>query len=274
MDLPIHVFFVHPTTFRGMEGGWNAAWNDPAIQSITDTWPIRHQASVFRAVGRVTAPRYRQAHLRTFFLRGEDSMRALDLAHSDVREAFAQWLEVLDPRAGIVLAGHSQGSHHAWKLLKEFFDGTALQPRLVAAYLPGYPIPEDSLNAIPFADRPAHVGAVHSWMTFAEGFTPEFHEAYMGNIGVIHPIHWGKEPDFWNHWNEHLGIVNRNFKLKHAGALSGALHQRMLWIKPLRVLGAAMFAMKNWHVADYNLFWENIRVNVTQQAELWRYRQS
>ena len=47
-------------------------------------------------------------------------------------------------------------------------------------------------------------------------------------------------------------------------SLSGALHQGMLWIKPLRVLGAGMFAMKNWHVADYNLFWDNIRANLDQ----------
>ena len=45
----------------------------------------------------------------------------------------------------------------------------------------------------------------------------------------------------------------------------------MLWIKPLRVLGAGLFAMKNWHVADYNLFWENIRTNLVRQVELHRF---
>ena len=45
----------------------------------------------------------------------------------------------------------------------------------------------------------------------------------------------------------------------------------MLWIKPLRILGAALFAMKNWHVADYNLFWENIRHNLERQVELFRF---
>ena len=38
----------------------------------------------------------------------------------------------------------------------------------------------------------------------------------------------------------------------------------------LRVLGAGMFAMKNWHVADYNLFWENIRLGLSQ-VELYRF---
>jgi hypothetical protein len=29
--------------------------------------------------------------------------------------------------------------------------------------------------------------------------------------------------------------------------------------------------LKNWHVADYNLFWENIRLNLTRQVELFGF---
>ena len=267
----VQTFFIHPTTFRGLDVGWNAPWDDPTIAEMTDAWPMRHQASLFRSVGRVTAPRYRQAHLRTFFLRGADSHAALELAYSDVRRAFLRFLQSINRTTGIVIAGHSQGSYHGSRILQEFFDGTPLQARLIAAYLPGYPIPADSLIDIPFADRDAHVGAVHGWMTFAEGFTPEFHASHMQNVRMVHPILWTAEDGVWNHWGAHGGIVNRKFKLRHKHALSGALHEGMLWIKPLRVLGAALFAMKNWHVADYNLFWENIRLNLTRQVELFRF---
>jgi len=267
----VQTFFIHPTTFRGLDVGWNAPWDDPTIAEITDAWPMRHQASLFRSVGRVTAPRYRQAHLRTFFLRGEDSHAALELAYADVRRAFLRFLQSIDRTTGIVIAGHSQGSYHGSRILQEFFDGTPLQARLIAAYLPGYPIPADSLIDIPFADREAHVGAVHGWMTFAEGFTPEFHASHMKEVRMVHPILWTAEEGVWNHWEVHGGIVNRKFKLRHERSLSGALHEGMLWIKPLRVLGAALFAMKNWHVADYNLFWENIRLNLTRQVELFGF---
>ena len=267
----VQTFFIHPTTFRGFDVGWNAPWDDPTIAEITDAWPMRHQASLFRSVGRVTAPRYRQAHLRTFFLRGADSHAALELAYSDVRRAFLRFLQFIDRTTGIVIAGHSQGSYHGSRILQEFFDGTPLQARLIAAYLPGYPIPAESLIDIPFADREAHVGAVHGWMTFAEGFTPEFHATHMQNVRMVHPILWTAEDDVWNHWEAHGGIVNRKFKLRHERSLSGALRDGMLWIKPLRVLGAALFAMKNWHVADYNLFWENIRLNLTRQVELFGF---
>lgn len=29
--------------------------------------------------------------------------------------------------------------------------------------------------------------------------------------------------------------------------------------------------LKNWHVADYNLFWENIRLKLTRQVELFGF---
>ena len=267
----VHTFFIHPTTFRGLGVGWNAAWDDPAISEITDIWPMQHQASLFRAVGRVTAPRYRQAHLRTFFLRGEDSHAALELAYSDVRRAFLRFLQAIDRTTGIVIAGHSQGSYHGSRILQELFDGTPLQSSLIAAYLPGYPIPGSSLIDIPFADREAHVGAVHGWMTFAEGFTPEFHASHMEGVRMVHPILWTADEGVWNHWDAHGGMVNRKLHLRHERSLSGALHEGMMWIKPLRVLGAAMFAMKNWHVADYNLFWENIRLNLVRQVELFHF---
>lgn len=266
----VQTFFIHPTTFRGLDVGWNAPWDDADIANITDTWPMRHQASLFRSVGRVTAPRYRQAHLRTFFLRGEDSHAALELAYSDIRRAFLRFLQTLDPAAGIVIAGHSQGSYHGFRILQEFFDGTPLQAKLIAAYLPGYPIPRKGLFDLPFANREAHVGAVHGWMTFTEGFTPEF-RSHLEGVQMVHPILWTDQDGVWNHWDQHGGIINRKLQLRHKQALSGALHEGMFWIKPLRILGAALFAMKNWHVADYNLFWENIRYNLVRQVELFRF---
>ena len=94
-------------------------------------------------------PRYRQAHLRTFFLRGEDSHAALELAYSDVRRAFLRFLQSIDRTTGIVIAGHSQGSYHGSRILQEFFDGTPLQARLIAAYLPGYPFRPTASSTFP-----------------------------------------------------------------------------------------------------------------------------
>jgi hypothetical protein len=259
------VFFIHPTTFRGMDRPWNASWDDAEISAVTDAWPIKHQASLYRSVGRVFAPRYRQAHLRTFYLRDEDSMAALELAYDDVRRAFISFLSNISKAGPIVIAGHSQGSFHGVRILQEFFDGTPLQSRLVAAYLPGYPIPGDAFHNIQFADGPGQVGRVHSWMTFAEGYTPDFHASHIAGSTSIHPILFRTESDVWNNWDMHQGVLTRKFKLRHKGSISAALHNGMVWIKPMRIMLGPLLRLKNWHVADVNLFWENIRINLNDQ---------
>ena len=57
------------------------------------------------------------------------------LLDEDVKAAFQYYLEHYNNGRPIIIASHSQGTTHAKRLLKEFFDGTALQHQLVAAYL-------------------------------------------------------------------------------------------------------------------------------------------
>jgi hypothetical protein len=264
------IFFIHPTTFRGLDNPWNAAWDDKEIAAVTDAWPIRHQASLYRSVGRVFAPRYRQAHLRTFYLRGEDSHASLEFAYDDVRRAFIRFLSTISNEGPIVIAGHSQGSYHGVRILQEFFDGSPLQARLVAAYLPGYPIPQDAFHTIKFADGPGQIGRVHSWMTFAEDFHPEYFDSHIRGSASIHPVLFTTDADVWNNWEEHHGVLTRKFKMRHRGAISAALHDGMLWIKPMKVMLGPLLRLKNWHVADVNLFWENLRINLQQQMRVYR----
>jgi hypothetical protein len=106
------VFFLHPTTLvrhRG-NGRWNAEIDDAYINRKTDESSILYQATLFNGVGRVYAPRYRQAHLETFFTDDTASARkALDLAYEDVAAAFEYFLENENRNRPIILAGHSQG---------------------------------------------------------------------------------------------------------------------------------------------------------------------
>ncbi|OON67986.1 DUF3089 domain-containing protein [Hymenobacter sp. CRA2] len=131
------VFFVHMTT-RVTPYGWNASITNPLINRLTDQFSVRPQASVFNAAARVYAPRYRQATLYSFFDSTANSHQALALAYSDVRAAFIYFLQHYNHNRPIILAGHSQGTYHAQRLLREFFDqDSSLRKRLVAAYLVG-----------------------------------------------------------------------------------------------------------------------------------------
>src|SRR5688500_17031525 len=90
------VFFLHPTSYTGQRGqtNWNADINDAKVNEDVDAAPIRYQATIFNGAGKVYAPRYRQAHLKSFFTKkNADAKLALDLAYADVRDAFKYYLD-------------------------------------------------------------------------------------------------------------------------------------------------------------------------------------
>ena len=61
--------------------------------------------------------------LQELGLEDVNSKQALDLAYLDVKTAFEYFLTHYHKGEPIILVGHSQGSLHAARLLKEFFDG-------------------------------------------------------------------------------------------------------------------------------------------------------
>jgi pimeloyl-ACP methyl ester carboxylesterase len=173
---PIDVFFVHPTTHFGR--GWNAAFDEPRAARWVDTLVLPHQAAAFNGVGRVFAPRYRQAAIWSFTTQRdrEHAERAMSVAYSDVARAFDAWLERSGDRP-VIVAAHSQGSYHALRLLAERFErDDALRRRLVAAYLVGIPLPLDvferTIPSVPLCSSADQVGCVLTWNTALEGQRP------------------------------------------------------------------------------------------------------
>ena len=80
----VDVFFLHPTTLT-KGGGWNGDLNDAALNKKTDSGTILYQASIFNGAGRVYAPRYRQAHLHSYFTKDTaSSVAAFELAYLDL----------------------------------------------------------------------------------------------------------------------------------------------------------------------------------------------
>ena len=265
-----NIFFVHPTSFRGLGANWNANWSDPEVNKITDTWALMHQASVFVGMGRIFAPRYRQAHLRSFYVDSEDSRAALDLAYSDIKTAFHWFLDREDNGEPIILAGHSQGSYHLIRLMKEFFDGTSLMKRLIAAYLPGMALDPQTFSNIPPLLTPNSTSGYVRWMTVTEGHYPPYYREKMSNHIVANPIHFNSKLDEYSDFNLHNGVLTRKLKIRYSKALSAKPHNGLLWIKPLKPPLGALITLKDWHVADYNLFWGNIRENIALRINTYR----
>jgi hypothetical protein len=271
------VFFVHPTTHRGIGEEWNAAWDNEVAQAIADGWPLQHQASAFRGCGRVFAPRYRQAHLRVFYQDGPDGEAALDLAYSDVRRAFEWYLEHEDRGLPLILAGHSQGSYHLIRLMRERFDGpehAALAQRLVAAYVPGMQLDPSGFRTLKPLHEERAVGGYLTWMTVARGHYPEYYHEGFAKNPTVNPITWTGDLDEYSAYADHLGILNRTMQLRYTRTIRAIPKDGLLWIRPLRMPLGSLLGLRDWHIADYNLFWANIRHNAELRTRVWHERQA
>ncbi len=132
------VFFVHPTSYLD-RSNWNAPLDHAESQRIARLY-VRGMASPFNQASEIWAPRYRQATFGAFLTDSPEAQRAIDAAYDDVKQAFDFFVASVDEDTPIVLAGHSQGSLHLLRLLREELATSPIKGRVAAIYAVGWPI--------------------------------------------------------------------------------------------------------------------------------------
>jgi hypothetical protein len=258
------VFFIYPTIFAGtpkIQSGWNADVTDDRLNQRIQATTILNQASVFNGACRIYVPYYRQADAYAFYTPNKaDAAQALDLAYADVKAAVEYYLEHYNQGRPIVIASHSQGSYHAERLLRDFFDGKELQKKLVAAYLVGFPIKPDAFTHIRPSESPEEVGVWASWNTFGKDYYPDNYEQYFKGALSTNPLLWNSSEDFASQ-ELNLGGVGLNFTFK-PHLVDAQNHGGILWINKPYLTGRRHMHSRSWHRADMNFFYMNIRENV------------
>lgn len=171
-DQPVDVFFVHPTTFDGGRD-WNGGIDQPKAQRFLSRVVIPNYAGPFDRVGRVFAPRYRQASLYTYLTLRDDARDARRFAYGDVLQAFKTYLSRYGQARPFIIVGVEQGGSLAARLLREEVSTDPdLKRRLVAAYLIETIVPSDEYgpNAfIPACERRGETGCVAAWASAQDG---------------------------------------------------------------------------------------------------------
>ncbi len=285
------VFFIHPTTHYGR--AWNAAIDAPEPARFVETLVLPNQAAIFNAAGRVFAPRYRQATVWTFTTRRDfdAAARAMELAYSDVERAFDAWARQSD--RPVVIAGHSQGSYHALRLLAERFEGDeSMRTRLVAAYLVGIPLPSDvferTIPSIPLCAESDQTGCVLGWNTVLERARPSrlarrLPVHYPGGVWettagrrlvCTNPLGTGEE---WSPLEAHRGAVlfvdaagrpvepRAEPGLTRARCVDGVLEIETT--VPVRYRRDPLARRGDLHLVDYSLFFLDVRSDVVRRVE-------
>jgi len=171
-DGPVDVFFVHPTTYNGGE-----LWNGPiaypraARQLASDMLP--NYAGPFARVGRVFAPRYRQASVYAMASLREDALQARRFAYTDVKAAFETWLGRFSSGRPFILVGVEQGGSLAALLMRDEIErDPGLRRRMLAAYLIQTVVPAGDYgagSAFPACAARSQARCVVAYMQVREG---------------------------------------------------------------------------------------------------------
>jgi|TARA_B110001454_G_scaffold115940_1_gene108408 hypothetical protein len=293
---PVDVFFIHPTGFMRSN-----TWTSPLdLNSGTEEntlWMMANQASAFNGCCNVYAPRYREATIVSYF--GEPKLRdvVLGFAYEDVKRAFTYFIEHYNQDRPFVIASHSQGTHHAMRLLREMVDTSELHERMVAAYLVGgivIPVTHSSLSSManisPCTDSEQLRCVVH-WDTQAEGAPAEL-------LGMLrpadslctNPLSWQVNEEMVTAeqnagavfpegtYNAAMGKGKDTPTAQAFEALPPSLVQhtwaqcRDGWLYVQDQTGSefdkagTVGASGNYHMLDYSLFYMNIRNNAKLRA--------
>jgi hypothetical protein len=277
------VFFIHPTSYLSRDN-WNAPIGDEEAERIARIY-IRGMASPFNAASEIWAPRYRQATMGSFLTDAPEGQQAIDAAYNDLREAFRFFVDTVADDKPIVLAGHSQGSLHLLRLLREEVLGSPLADRLVAAYAVGWPISvEDDLPTLgfPACATPSQTGCLISWSSFAEPADPSsLLETYSASIGFdgnprgesrilcTNPLtgtFGGSAPR-----EDNLGTLVPEDDMSTGELVPDAVPARcdergLLLIGNPPEMGSYVLPGNNYHVYDIPLFWANTKADVARRV--------
>ncbi len=263
------VFFIHPTIFTEEPTNqfqWNADVNDDTMNQKIQASTILNQASIFNGACRVFAPYYRQAHLYAFYTSNKgDATSALNIAYEDVKAAFEYYLKYFNQGRPIIIASHSQGSYHGIRLLKDYFEGKELTKKLVVAYLIGRAIKPDTFANIKPTEKPDEVGVWASWNTFGRGFYPTNYDTYFKGALSTNPLLWNSSETFAPKELNNGGVGLKFTFTPHL--VDAQNHQNILWVNRPNLRGSFLVKNKNWHRADMNFFYMNIRENAALRIE-------
>ena len=272
-DLAVDVFFLHPTTYtkKSINDSWNAPTTDPKLNERTDNTTIQYQGSIFNQAGKMYAPRYRQAHISTYFTEdSEKAKKVFDIAYSDVKESFDYYIKNYNQGRPFIIAAHSQGTTHGARLIKEVIDGSQLENQLVAAYLIGMPVPMDVFKSIQPCTSSTDTGCFVSWRTYKSGHNPE--ETVRGdNITVHNPLTWAMDNTYADK-SLNKGAIIRNFNKLVNNATDAKVENGILWAAKPKFALSFLFTSKNYHIADLNFYYMNVRENAVERVDAFLKR--
>jgi len=278
---PGDVFFLHGT----MEMWGNRASINRYESEEWNQFNTRHQMTMilaFTGSCSAYAPLYRQAAFRGDW----------DLAYQDVLAAFEHFLQEVPEARPLILAGHSQGSIHLARLVRErVATDEKVLARVAGIHAPGMarwldpsPLPLESGDEGGQENSCSEGGAtVAVWATVAP--ETELRKTLVGMMAKGEPPSAFANPGSWadEEGKTDLGMLLPGpsdeprlfFGLLGRSEVSGSLLRLHAAAGAEAALEAALKihpGSRDYHAWDVHLFWGNVRRRVSQQVQAHRFQ--
>jgi pimeloyl-ACP methyl ester carboxylesterase len=275
VDMPVDVFFMHPTCYSDQADGMNASLANTTVNRAAES-AVDRQASVFVDSCNLYAPRYRQASITVLDLPADEREQYLELGDDDMVAAFGYYLKHCNQGRPFALAGHSQGSNLILSFLRQHRDRVPYD-RLVAVYAIGWSITDGDLKRIglPLSGAPDQTGCVITWNTISVGGKSP---VLMPGARCVNPLNWSTSPTEvpapLNHYAQIRfkdGSTKRipNFTSARIDPATGGL------VIPVPSVDAQLdhgMGIGVYHQYDYDFFYGNLAENVKTRCNAWRAR--
>ena len=290
----VDTFYILATEYMGFNAGDpNYATMDNA--EMVEGAPIQYamNASAFADSTNVFMPFYRQSSLRyageIYKRDGNIDAAIFGMPYNDITAALDYYFKHYNNGRPFVLASHSQGSAIAQLVLKKYFkEHPEYYERMVAAYVIGYAVTKDYLDANPhlkFATGESDAGVIVSWNTEGIKNVEENVKTCVlfPNAISINPINW-KLDDTYAPASENLGSLvlneeNTAFEIGNVGADAQVIPSRGVVltnaeIEPmpaeLAAVASEFFGPDGRHESDYTFYYNNIKANVAKRIATFK----
>ena len=272
------LFLICPTVDMGEDGNLNMLMDDEAVKE-SFVGALNMERGIYEDSAVMYAPFYRQMTFPVYADGLAGSGRHLEIAYGDTEKAFLYYMEHLNNGRPLILAGFSQGAQLALMLLMDHFDDPMLQDRLIAAYLIGWKVTEDDLEAYPHLRMAAgedDTGVIVSFNTES----PETHDSIIVPDGVrtlgINPLNWETDSTPADRslnkgacLTDYSGAVAEEIP-----GLTGAyLDPERGTLKAVDIIPSDysndLFPDGVYHLYDYQFFFRNLEENAAVRTEAW-----
>ena len=277
-DKEADLFIICPTVDMGEEGNYNMRMEDEAAKA-SFIGALNMERGIYEDETKMYAPFYRQMTFPLYENGQTESGMPLEIAYSDIENAFFYYIDNMNDGRPFILAGFSQGAQLALMLLEEHFDDDALMDKLIAAYCIGWKITEEELDRYPhlkMAEREDDTGVIVSFNTEDPAIDDSIIVPEGTKTLAINPLSWStgsgvasRELNMGACFTDYSGSVTTEIPYFTGTYLDEERGTLKVTDVIMSDYSNSLFPDGVYHLYDYQFFFRNLQDNVKKRVDAY-----